>query len=313
MIIPILFIIAGILALWFGSELVVNAAKRIAQRIKVSELVIGLTIVSLGTSIPEISTNIAAGLSIQQGVPASGIAIGNIIGSCLGQITFILGICGLFGTFYYKRDKLMRDGTVMLGAIVVVFIVAHDLQITQFEGILLMLTYVGYLIYISAQEKVFTKTKKAKNHNHTIIDVVKILFGTGIVVVGSYAVVTYGVTLAEFIGIKATLIGLFVGLGTSLPELTVSLKALHQKAHSLSLGNLLGSNITDPLFSLGAGASIAGFAILPQTLLLDIPFWLVGTLIALLLLSNDEKFDKAESGALILFYGLFMYLQFFMF
>ncbi len=313
MLLQVLIIIIGILGLWWGSDIVVVAAKRIAERLRISELIIGLTVVSIGTSIPEIATNIAAGFSVKQGLPASGIAIGNIVGSCLAQITIILGICGLFGTFYYKKKKLMRDGTIMLGAVGIVFIVSHDLKITQVEGIILMLFYIGYIIYLCAQERIFTKTRKATNHYHTFIDIIKILFGTGIVVAGSYAVVDTGVILAETIGIRETLIGLFLGLGTSLPELTISLKAIRKGAHSLSLGNLIGSNITDPLFSLGSGAAIAGFAVLPQTLLIDIPFWIAGTLIALLLLYNNERFDKAESIVLIMFYCLFIYLQFFMF
>ncbi|PIN80959.1 hypothetical protein COV16_00085 [Candidatus Woesearchaeota archaeon CG10_big_fil_rev_8_21_14_0_10_34_8] len=306
------FIIIGVLGLWWGSEIVVNAAQRIAHRLKISQLIIGLTVIAIGTSIPEIATNIASGISVSQGNPASGIAIGNIIGSSLANITLILGICGLFGIFYYKKIKMMRDGTVILGSIIIIFIVALDLVITKQEGIILMLVYLGYLLYMCMQEKVFIKTANSKNHHHTLFDIFISMLGIGIVIVSSYFVVNYGVNFAESLGIKTTLIGLFVGLGTSLPELTISLKALHSKAHGLSLGNLLGSNITTPLFSLGAGASVAGFVVLPQTLLVDIPFLLFGTLMALMFVFN-KRLTKQEAAVLILFYCFFMYTQFFLF
>lgn len=313
MFLPFLLIILGLFGLWLGSDIVVSGGQTLARRMKISEVVIGLTVVSIGTSIPEISTNLASGYNKLMGIDASGIAIGNIIGSCLSQITLVIGVVGLFATMYLQKKSLIRDGFMMVFALFAMLLASADLVITQLEGFILASIYIIYIVYLVDKEKIFVKSKKIEEKKSIIVDVVKVLVGALIVVISADMVVKNGVGIANTIGIREALIGIMVGLGTSLPELTVSLKGVIKGSGGISIGNLIGSNITDPLLSLGLGSVLAGFTVSSSTLFLEFPFWIVGTSIALLLLHNHTNLNRNESFVLIIFYIMFIYFQFFIF
>ena len=303
----------GLVGLWWGSEFVINPVKRIARRLKISEIIIGLTIVSIGTSLPEIFIGLMSGYNKLQGIETSGLAVGQIIGSNVAQITLLLGIVGLAGTLYISKQSLRRDGFMMVFALLAMFIAALDGEVTKLEGIVLALIYVLYLGYLAMHEKIFVKVKKNGVDYRAFMDVLFILAGVMVVVGTAHLVVVNGIKLAGFLELNEVIVGLFVGLGASLPELSISLKGILRGSGSLSLGTLIGSNITDPLFSFGLGAAVAGFSVVSQTLIFDFPFWLVGTLVALFLLHNNTNLSKHESAVLILMYLFFMYMQFFIF
>ncbi len=309
----IFFITFGLLGLWFGSDFAVEAARRIAVKLKVSDLIIGLTITSIGTSLPEISTNILAGFSTLAEKDASGIAVGNIIGSDLAQITLLLGIVGFLATLTIPMRSLKRDGFMLFIALILMYITAIDGHVSRGEGVILVLAYIIYLIYLLNQERVLenkkTKSKSEKRDYKIGIDLIKTIVGLTVVVVSAYLIVENGVSMALQIGITESVIGIFVGLGTSIPELTVSLRAIKERAGELSLGNLIGSNITDPLLSFGLGASVAGVTISQNVLQFDFVYWMAATAIALSLLYNHMNLNRKESSVLIILYLLFIYLK----
>lgn len=303
-------IILGLLGLWFGSDIVVDNARDIAKRLGVSELIVGLTITSIGTSLPEISTNLAAGFSTAAGRDASGLAVGNIIGSELSQITLILGIAGFMATLTTTKRSLKRDGIMMFMALLVMYMVCSDTYVSRGEGIFLVLIYLTYIALLLIQERVWGKFRASKELKRNILwKLVLILVGVLVVIYSADAIVDNGVVLAEKVDITESLIGLFIGLGTSIPELSVSVKALSKKAGSLSLGNLMGSNITDPLFSFGLGACVAGVTVSESVLAFDFVYWAMATLVALLLLFNHLNLNRKESSILILLYLFFMYCR----
>jgi len=292
-------IILGLLGLWFGSDIVVDNARDIAKRLGVSELIVGLTITSIGTSLPEISTNLAAGFSTAAGRDASGLAVGNIIGSELSQITLILGIAGFMATLTTTKRSLKRDGIMMFMALLVMYMVCSDTYVSRGEGIFLVLIYLTYIALLLIQERVWGKFRASKELKRNILwKLVLILVGVLVVIYSADAIVD-----------TESLIGLFIGLGTSIPELSVSVKALSKKAGSLSLGNLMGSNITDPLFSFGLGACVAGVTVSESVLAFDFVYWAMATLVALLLLFNHLNLNRKESSILILLYLFFMYCR----
>lgn len=305
----VFFVFLGVLGLWWGSDYAVDAAKRIASSLKISEIVVGLTIASIGTSLPEIFTNLAAGYSTLHGEDASGIAIGNIIGSNLGQITIILGILGLLGTFEIDGRALRRNGLMMVMALLLMFLSCVDGHVSPVEGITLAGIYLLYLLYLIREEKVFSKVRVHEHKSSLLIDLIKVFLGIVAIIFSANLVVGSGVTLATESGVPESLIGIFVGLGTSIPELTVSLRALGKKQGHLSLGNLIGSNITDPLLSFGLGAAIAGVSVSSKVLYFDFPYWFFATVIALLLLLNHLDLNKKESTVLISLYLFFIYLR----
>ncbi|MBN2014464.1 MAG: sodium:calcium antiporter [Candidatus Altiarchaeota archaeon] len=303
------FVFLGVLGLWFGSDFAVSAAKKIASMLNVSGLIVGLTIASIGTSLPEIFTNVMAGFSTLQGTDASGIAVGNIIGSDLAQITLLLGIVGMIATLHISKRSLRRDGGMMLFALILMFLVCVDGYVSQIEGVFLVVIYLSYVGLLLRQEGVLGKAHSYDKKGNLLLETSKCLIGIVVVIYSANLAVENGVSLATYMNISSSLIGLFIGLGTSIPELSVSIRALTKGSGTLSLGNLIGSNITDPLLSFGLGATVAGVTVTPMVLSFDFVYWMVATLIALLMLFNHMDLNKKESSVLILLYLLFIYLR----
>jgi len=305
---PLIFLIIGLIGLWFGSDIIVGAAQRIARKIGISELIIGLTITSIGTSLPEITNSIRSALNNLRGIESSGIIVGNIIGGNLVQITLLLGIVAIVAVLHTTKVSLMRDGSMVIIAASIMYLFSLDGVVSRLEGIILVSIYIAYLFYLLRVEKVVEKVKYRKEN--PVFDMLVVSVGLVIIIYGAKLVVENGVIIAQQFNLVESFIGIFIGIGTSLPELSVSIKAVMKHSHRLGLGNLLGSNITDPLFSFGIGAAISGFTIEKVALLFYFPFWIVATLIALLMLFNHMNLNKKEGTVLILLYALFIYLSF---
>lgn len=332
---PLIFLLVGIAGLYFGSGYVVESAKNIAEKLKISHTLVGLTIISIGTSIPEIMTNLFAGLKVRSGMAASGIAIGTNIGSDIMQITFILGVTALLGTMYATKKLLRRDFMMVLFSIVAVFVVgATGLKVTFIEGLILLLIYLGYLYYTSEHEKVASKvwgkltdwTILDKNRyfrslferafkSGYVADAVLMVFGIAILIFSSDLVVGSALRLSEVWGVTQSFIGvLIIGVGTGLPELSTAIRAIFKNAGGISIGTIIGSNITNQMFSLPIGAMAAGVGLMfdRNLLLFDIPFWFAASVIALILFKTDMKIgkeDKREGFILIGIYALFVFLK----
>lgn len=301
-------VVLGLGGLVFASSVAVERSRRIARRLGVTELIIGLVVVSIGTSLPEIALNVSAGLTRLGGMDASGLAVGNVIGSCLTQITLILGISGLVATLYVPRRSLLRDGGIMFGSILLMLGAAVDGELSRLEGVGLVLIYLAYLYVLSREERTVQEEPELKG-GRLWVDGFFLVGALVVVVVTSSLVVGEGVALAEGVGISQFAIGLMAGVGTSLPELSISVGALGKGAKDLSLGNLIGSNITDPLLSLGLGAAVAGYSIDAVALGFDFAFWIFATLVALLLLWNHVDLNRKESSVLLLTFGMYVFLK----
>ncbi len=320
---PLIFLIIGIAGLYFGADYVVISAKGIAEKLKISHTLVGLTIISIGTSLPEIMTNLLSGLKIRAGIEASGIAIGTNLGSDIAQITFILGFTALFGTMYATKKLLRRDGLMVLFAIVAVFIVGVTGSRVGFvEGIILLIIYLVYLHYVGKDEKLISKVVSEfngydkENKKGYSKDFLLMALGITILIFASDMVVGGALQLAESWGVAQSFVGvMIIGVGTGLPELSTALSAMFRKAHGISVGTLIGSNITNPLLALPVGviASGVGLTFEKNLLFFDIPFWFIVTVIALLLFKNDMRIgkeDRKEGFILIGLYALFVFLKF---
>jgi cation:H+ antiporter len=305
-----LAVIAGLGALIYSSNIVVDRSRKVAIKLGVSDLLIGLTLVSIGTSLPEIFLNITAGFVRLQGIESSGIAVGNVIGSCLSQITIILGLAGLVATLYVSRASLMRDGAMLFIAIGLMYASAMDGEISRVDGLLLVGIYALYLRHISREERIRETGAHRQGIDSPSLADAGILAGALLaVLLSSTLVVREGLSLAAMLGVSPFIIGIMAGVGTSLPELSISLGALGRGARSLSLGNLIGSNITDPLLSIGLGASIAGFIVEPGAIGYDLRFWVFSTIVAVLFLWRNMNLDRKESSVLILLFIVYVYLK----
>ena len=213
MIIELFLMILGFLFLWKGSDLTVDASKNLATKFGISHAVIGLTLVSVGTSLPEIFTNIYTGLRVNAGAEVSGIAVGMILGSQISQITFILGAAALVGIMYTNKFTFKRDVPMMFVAIAMFFMVGLDGQVTRVEGAMLITIYLVYLFMINKQDNVAGNIKnELKNHNHKEINTAKqggiALLGLVILIIGGIFVVNNAEVIASEFGISNTLIGI---------------------------------------------------------------------------------------------------------
>ncbi len=306
----IVFLIIGLIGLALGAHLIVRGAENISNFFKISSLFIGLTIASIGTSIPEMAVSITGAKDRLQGLETSGIVVGNALGSALTQITLILGIIALLGALYIKKRELNRDGGMLFASMIILFIMFIDLKLTQFEGALLVIIYLIYFFNLIREEHVYDKIRGRRPEMHTLYDISAIIIGLVLVMYAAELVVTNGVITAEMFNIPTYLIGIFiVGLGTSLPELAISLYALSKRAIGLSVGNLIGSNITDIMLSLGLGTAISGFVINPNILYFDILFLLGVTGLMLILFRTRYRMEKREGAVLVAAYIFYLALK----
>ena len=300
----IFLILFGLTGLWLGTELVIKGAVNIAEYYNLSKVFIGLAILSIGTDLPEIVIAINASLHNAIGnTETSGIIIGNAIGSSFSQISLVLGSVGILGYLTLKRRHLYEDGIMLLGSVLLVILLGIDGKITRVDGIVLVVVYLVYYFRLFHQERI---GKKIKNKSGKFIrkDILFLIIGIVIVIFTSELVVDNSISFAENFGIKQSFVGIIIiGLGTSLPELALSLNAIRKKASGLSVGNLIGSNIFDMLIPVGMGASISELKIEKSLILFDLPFLLILSFIVLFFFYKKKGLQKFEAVILI---GLFV-------
>lgn len=312
MISTIAYLTLGLAGLWVGTELIIRAALAISNKLKLSRVFVGLTILAVGTDLPELLVTITSSIEKLHGVDTSGIIIGNIIGSSFGQIFLVLGILGMFSYFTLRGKRVKREGAALLGGILLLFLFGFDGQLTRFEGLGFIIIYILYLFTVKREEKVeSTEIKRSKPFYWKWV-VVSLLGGLAILIFSSEVVVGNAVALAEILQIENSLVGiLMLGLGTSLPELILSIGAIMKKESGLSLGNLVGSNIFDIVFVTGVGASIAGVNISKNILFFDLPFLFFGTVIFIFFLAKKRGLQKKEAMGLLAIYVSYIAMKFF--
>ena len=316
MIQPIVFLLLGIVGLFLGSQLAIRGFENIAHRFRVSHLFIGLTVVAIGTSLPEIgvsvvgATDILAGLDISA---VSGVVVGNKIGSFLNQLTIIMGLVGLTGLMSITKRELKREGVMLVLSIILFTLVALDLKITPLEGVAVTLAYLMYFIFLVKQEAhpiSSSRVEEEKPEIHPVKDLLMILAGMGVLLLTAELVVEGSVQLAEILSIPTSVTGLLiVGLGTSLPELTLDITALRRGSTGIAVGDMIGSNICDILFSLGAGAMISGFTVEPVLLLFDTPFMFLVAFLVIGLFLRNMRLERKEALVLVLVYVSYVILK----
>jgi cation:H+ antiporter len=312
----IIFLLLGILGLFLGSQLSIRGFENIAHRFRVSHLFIGLTVVAIGTSLPEIGVSVIGAIDILAGLDKSaisGVVVGNKIGSFLNQLTIIMGVVGLTGLMSITKRELKREGIMLILSLILFSLAALDFKITPLEGVIITLAYLLYFIYLVKQEgspKSSSLVEEEKPKSHPIKDISIILVGMGVLLVAAEFVVEGSVHLAEMLSIPTSVTGLLiVGLGTGLPELTLDITALRRGCAGIAVGDMIGSNICDVLFSLGAGAMISGFTVEPILLLFDTPFMFLVAFLVIGLFLRNMRLERKEALMLVLIYASYVTLK----
>ncbi|ELZ91605.1 Na+/Ca2+-antiporter-like protein [Haloferax mucosum ATCC BAA-1512] len=261
MFVEVALFVVGLAALVFGADRAVTAAAEVARFYGVSQFFIGVTLISVGTSIPEMTTSIYAAT-----YGAGDLVVGNIIGSETSQITLAIGIVALVAPIVANRRDVMVYGGAMTLAMIIMLLTLEDGVVQRSEGFLMMLAYVNFIYTLYTNEGGEEIAEEIVEEEATPErGLPRVLFGLLLVVVGGQVMVTNGVALGRLVGISEYLVGFLTGLGTTAPEIVVASIAAKEGRSGISVGSILGSNITDPVFSLGIGALVADVVVTDLT------------------------------------------------
>ena len=255
-----LYIIGGLVLLYFGADWLVQGAVTLALHLGLSPLIVGLTVVALGTSIPETLVSVQAAIGHQ-----GGIALGNVIGSNILNIALVLGLSALLHPLKVDSHLVKADVPLLVGATFMLVVLLEDMHISRMEGAFLLLCIMGYVVgnimtvkRTSPAEDVIEGMEVPKDTSKTLkkdigflcIGLVSLAFGANFLVSGA-------VDLARLWGLSEALIGLtIVSIGTGTPELATALMAAHRKTSDLAIGNAVGSNLFNIMFVLGIAGLI---------------------------------------------------------
>ncbi len=326
-------LIVSLCLLLISADFFVDGAKAMARKMGLSELIIGLTVVSIGTSLPEIlvtgQSALAASISPEEREYLA-LAVGNIFGSVLIQITLILGIVIIVKPLDLEPGWLQRDGFMMVSALVLLTLLLwFDNTLSRLEGGLLASGYVAYITYLislSRRQKGEQKeTVVSENEDETDEEelqdwagmsiIVCMVLGLGAAVLASDRMVHSASFIAQRFGVSEAVIGTTIAAaGTSLPELAVGMAAAYRSS-GVAIGTLLGSNITDPMFSIGIAALIYPITFSAETVgasnYVDIRYWiipgaLIATFMAIIFMWSSSKFKRYEGYILVSTYMIFL-------
>ncbi len=257
----ILLLILGFVLLTKGADWFVDGASDIATKLKIPQIVIGLTIVAMGTSAPETAVSISSALK-----GSADITIGNVVGSNLINILIILGICSVITSLAVSKETVMVDIPVTIGATILVFLLGLDGKITLIDGIIITTCFIGYLVYLfiatkknlrSDSEGELDDNEKSEKKSSLVKAIIFTILGLAAIIIGSNFTIDSATFLARKMNIEERVIGLTViALGTSLPELFTSVTAAIKKNADIAIGNIVGSCIFNLLLVVGVSALV---------------------------------------------------------
>ncbi|MBM4460866.1 MAG: calcium/sodium antiporter [Chloroflexi bacterium] len=305
----VLFII-GLGILIIGAELLVRGASRLAVGFGISPLVVGLTVVAFGTSSPELAVSVDAALSGQ-----ADIALGNVIGSNIFNVLFILGISALIGALVVAQQLIRLDVPLMIGVSVALLLLGLDGRIGRLDGLLLFAGIVAYTTFAIRQSRKESAPVQAEYDHEfgqgkrmglrqALLNIGLAVAGLALLVLGARWLVDGAVTIARALGLSELIIGLtIIAAGTSLPEVATSIIASIRGERDIAVGNVVGSNIFNILAVLGLTAVVApnGVAVQQAALRFDIPFMIAVAVACLPIFFTGYRIARWE-GALFLAY-----------
>ncbi len=275
MVLAILLLAGGLVILWKAADLLVSGAVGLAERLGVSPLVVGLTIVAMGTSAPEVAAGIAA-VARRMGDTA----IGNVFGSNIANLALVGGVSALIRPLKIEKLTLLREIPVMFVVALLLWPVLHNLSLSRPESIALLGVFIALIlltIYVARKE--FTNSSRDKRNTQYAIhntkrSVVFIVIGLAGLALGAEMTVRGAVFIGKQIGLSDAVIGLtIIAIGTSLPELATCVVAAIKGHHDISVGNLVGSNIFNALLVTGTAGTIWPFTIGPR--LMQVDYWIM--------------------------------------
>ena len=305
-------LIAGLVLLVVGAEALVRGASKIAAAVGISPLVIGLTIVAFGTSSPELAVSIGSALDGK-----ADIALGNVVGSNIFNVLFILGLSSLIIPLVVHQQLVRLDVPIMIGASLLVMLFGWDGTVQWWEGGILVVIGIGYTVFLIRQSRKEHNKEVLKDYKEEYGDgneakkektwsqVILVAIGLALLVFGSRWLVESAVSIATTLGVSELVIGLtIIAAGTSLPEVATSIIASYRKQEDIAVGNVVGSNIFNILFILGLTAISApgGVPVNPEAMSFDVPFMVAVAVACLPLFFTGYRIERWEGFVFLGYY-----------
>ena len=301
----VFFLLLSIVVIVKGSDMLVDGCVNLAKFLRVPTLVIGLTVVAIATGVPEIAISITSSIK-----GSNGLLLGNLLGSNMFNILFILGLIALIKPLLVKREIIIKNYLFALLSCFVLFVISYDVYfgdevynvITRSEGILL-LCFAGIFLYSTILGVMDENRLKIEKGKFTAKDAVCILIGILMVAISAEVIVNTSINISKWFGISENLIGLTViAVGTNLPELVTSVVAVRKGEIDMAIGNLVGTNIYNIFLILGIAATINPIAISPSSFM-DIIILAITSIIVYIFIQHKKDISKMEG---ILMIGLYM-------
>ena len=310
----IIVFLAGVILLYKGSDILVDGTTHIAAQLGVSSLIISVVVVAFGTSAPEFAISVGAAMQEYTGVVegGAGISVGNIIGSCIANLLLVIGISAVIKPIKIQKGVIYRELPIMVLVTIVLLSFSVTGLLDGFHvvgGLLFLLFFVLFVFYfirVARLERIkveeFSKGNKVK-------DGVYIVLGIAGVVLGAWFLIESAITIAHFFNISPFIISLsMVAVGTSLPELVVSVMASYKDESDIAVGNVLGSNVFNILLVLGAASLLIPLGAMKSV---DHLVILLGvTLVMIPILRSNHEVSRLEGVFLLVLYALFIWYMF---
>lgn len=304
----IIYLLLGFVIIIKGSDMLVDGSVNLAKFLKIPTLVIGLTIVAIATGVPEIAISISSSLK-----GSNGLLLGNLLGSNIFNILFILGLIAIIKPLYIKKEIILKNYAFALLSCLVLFIISYDIYfgdslvnlITRTEGILL-LCFAGIFLYSTVLEATLDKNIKVEKGKFSFKDILYIVVGIVLIGLSAEVIVNSAVNISKWLGIGEDLIGLtIIAIGTNLPELVTSIVAVRKGEVDIAIGNLVGTNIYNIFLILGLAATINPITI-SSNAFIDIIVLAITSFIVYIFIQHKKDINRKEGIIMILLYIIYI-------
>lgn len=304
-------LLLGLVGLYFGADFLIRGGANVALSMGIRKVVIGLTVVAFGTSLPEMVVSVTSTLAGK-----FDFAIGNVVGSNIANIALVLGVAAIIRPVDVEKVLIKLDMWILLGVSFLFMFLASDGVINFFDGIILIFAFVGYMFWIfytAKEHHIESEIDNGEKKKNVLLNLILLILGLGILVLGAQFTVKGGTAIAIDLGIPDLIIALTIfAIGTSLPELATAIVAQIRKEADITVGNIVGSNIFNILFVIGVSAIVApivvsnpvkeGLEVIPAALHIYMPIMLAIAIILLPLLATHNKVSRKEGIFLLLCY-----------
>lgn len=297
--------------LWVGSEVLIRGAISLADRYNVSDAMIGMFILAIGTDLPELFVTVDASFRSLAGEDLSGIVIGTALGSSIGQFGLVVGVTGFIGFSPRPLRLATRNSLFLIGGLIVLALFTIDGLMSRIEGWVLVVIYFAYLLSLVYWKTENTELNGDAGKAPLTKAFVYLVAGLGLLFLAAELTVVSAINFAAVVGLSnLSVSAIIIGMGSSLPELAIAIVALLKNRSGLSVGNLMGSNVLDTLLVPGLGAAISPLVIPATALWLDLPVLALLTVLVLgFLYVSPRGVKKIEASIILAIYLGYAYMR----